>query len=124
MRLKWLSLLCVAYAVTASAAPAPPCGKQLVTTFEVKKQGIVVRTVNIFRSDTAVLFTAGMAVDAVGAPNAYGPKEKPGLDFLENAGRPGNFFGIVTGPDGKLCVQKTGESNKTLNEVPTDESTT
>jgi hypothetical protein len=103
-------LLCVAVAATAAtAAPAPPCGEKLVTSFQVKEHGRVVRTVKVFRSDNAVFFTAGMAVDADGAPNAYGPKEKPGLDFLANAGSPGNFFGIVTGPDGKLCVQKSGE---------------
>jgi hypothetical protein len=109
MRIPILGLLCVSITLAAAAAPAPPCDKEVAVAFQVKEKGKVVRTVKIFRSGRALFFIAGMAVDADGAPNAYGPKEKPGLDFLENAGSPGNFFGIATGNDGKLCVQKTGE---------------
>jgi hypothetical protein len=42
-----------------------------------------------------------------GAPNAYHPEDK-GLDFLANAGKTGNWWGIVTEdgtPSGKPVVQ-------------------
>lgn len=60
--------------------------------------------------DGAVLWKSGLAVDFDGAPNAYHPPTRanpstgrpPGLDALANAGRPGNWWGIVTkGNDGK-----------------------
>lgn len=57
-------------------------------------------------------FTAGMAINADGAPNAYHPDGKSGLDFLANAGRPGNWWGLATDtgtPSGKPFVQKNGD---------------
>ena len=47
---------------------------------------------------TAFFYKAGMAIDADGAPQAYhpGPDSNLGLDYLANAGSPGNWFGIVT----------------------------
>ena len=59
---------------------------------------------------TAFFFEAGMAIDADGAPQAYHPEPDSnlGLDFLVNAGSPGNWFGIVTDsgqPDGNPIVQ-------------------
>ena len=48
----------------------------------------------------AVLFYAGMYVDADGAPNAYGPNNR-GLDFTANAMRGGRFLSVATHPDGK-----------------------
>ena len=47
----------------------------------------------------AVLFHAGMYVDADGAPNAYGPHNR-GLDFTANAVRDGRFLSVATHPDG------------------------
>jgi len=48
-------------------------------------------------------------VDADGAPNAYGPAGScKALDYLANAGKPGNWWGIVT-VNGKPYVQKTGD---------------
>jgi len=56
--------------------------------------------------EKALFFAAGMAIDADGAPRAYHPRgSPPGLDFLANAGSPGNFFGIVTDSHGNPVVQ-------------------
>lgn len=41
------------------------------------------------------------AVDADGAPDAYGPPGTKHLDDLANAGKPGNWFGIATVNDDK-----------------------
>lgn len=56
---------------------------------------------------TAFCYQSGLAIDADGAPNAYHPEGK-GLDFLANAGKPGNWWGIVTDtgkPSGQPVVQ-------------------
>ena len=52
----------------------------------------------------AIVFSAGMQIDADGAARAYGPGNL-GLDYTANAGRPGNFWGIVTGSNGVPIVQ-------------------
>jgi len=43
----------------------------------------------------AILFRAKMAIDADGCPRAYHPNDT-GLDWLANAGSPGNWWGIAT----------------------------
>lgn len=43
-----------------------------------------------------VTWTAGMTVDADGSPRAYGPSGTEPLDYLANAGEPGNWWGIAT----------------------------
>lgn len=55
----------------------------------------------------AVLFHAGMYVDADGAPNAYGPHNR-GLDFTANALRGGRFLSVALHPDGKPVIQQSG----------------
>jgi glycosyl hydrolase group 75 (putative chitosanase) len=56
--------------------------------------------------EKALFFVSGMTIDADGAPCAYHPRgSPPGLDFLANAGSPGNFFGIVTDAHGSPVVQ-------------------
>jgi hypothetical protein len=86
-----------------------------------KKVGVT----NVWRTviPSAFLYVAGMEIDVDGAPNAYGPPEKPGLDFLGNASsnykdwKQGEWRGIVAGPNGtgpsdvkgdKAFVQKDG----------------
>jgi acyl carrier protein len=56
----------------------------------------------------AVVFSAGMAIDALGAPKAYHPDSRSGLDYLANAGMPGNWWVLVTDnglPSGKPVIQ-------------------
>jgi hypothetical protein len=58
--------------------------------------------------ESAFFFDAGMMIDADGAYHAYHPKGKPGLDFLANAGEPGNWWALVTEngrPSGKPIIQ-------------------
>ena len=45
---------------------------------------------------TAFFYIGGMAIDADGAPTAYHPNGTSGLDALGNAGRPGNWWALVT----------------------------
>jgi hypothetical protein len=67
--------------------------------------------IKIYREDNALLYIAGMAIDADGDEMAYGPEGVPGikpLDFLANAGKPGNWWGITTdsGTSGTPYVQQ------------------
>lgn len=43
--------------------------------------------------DGSISFVSGMTIDADGSPRAYGPDGK-GLDYLANAGHPGNWWGL------------------------------
>jgi len=44
----------------------------------------------------AVVYRAGMAVDADGAYRAYHPDNRMGLDSIEHAGHPGNWWALAT----------------------------
>jgi Fungal chitosanase of glycosyl hydrolase group 75 len=65
-----------------------------------------------FSDDSSIFFyRAGMTIDADGAYHAYHPKDI-GLDWLANAGEPGNWYGVVTDTgraDGKPIIQKSGD---------------
>lgn len=65
------------------------------------------RTFPVHKIGRAVLFHAGMSVDADGAPNAYGPHNK-GLDFIANAKNGGRFVGVATRADGTPIIQRSG----------------
>lgn len=88
-----LSVLCLG----CGAAAAQPC--ELATT---------VGSVDVFRVAGALLYASGLAIDADGAPNAYGPGDG-GLDHLANAGRPGNWWGLATQKNGEPVVQSAGD---------------
>ena len=77
------------------------CSKKLVATIGGDK---------IWKLDSSktICFTAGMFIDADGSPNAYCPDNK-GLDYTANAGKPGNWFGIVTDADKEPILQKAGD---------------
>jgi len=58
---------------------------------------------------SAFFFQSGMSIDADGAFRAYHPDDEKGLDHLANAGRPGNWWGLVTdngSPGGKPLIQR------------------
>ena len=60
----------------------------------------------------AVVFHAGMTIDADGAYRAYHPDSAKGLDYLANAGRPGKWWGVVTDngrQTGKPVVQNAND---------------
>lgn len=74
----------------------------------------------IEEDDESVTFTSGATLDGDGANGQFGgapcyaPKDFGGdtLDFIDNAGHPGNWFGVVTdtgGPDGKPIIQGPGD---------------
>lgn len=65
----------------------------------------------VWKDGQVLLFRAGMTIDADGAPTAYHPDDA-GLDRLENAGKPGNWWAVVTDngdPDGTPVLQDERE---------------
>jgi hypothetical protein len=46
--------------------------------------------------DSAFFYESGMMIDADGGYHAYHPDGMSGLDYLSNAGRPGNWWALVT----------------------------
>lgn len=58
--------------------------------------------------DSAFFYESGMMVDADGGYHAYHPDNKSGLDYLGNAGKPGNWWALVTDngkPNGNPVIQ-------------------
>jgi hypothetical protein len=70
--------------------------------FALKRQELSVLKIN-----GGVLFTAGMTIDADGAPNAYGPKNR-GLDYTANARGAHGWVALVTNTKGRPVIQRTG----------------
>ena len=63
-------------------------------------------------NDSAFFYEAGMMIDADGAYHAYHPDSKSGLDYLGNAGRPGNWWALVTDngqPSGNPVIQTAND---------------
>jgi len=59
-------------------------------------------------TDLFKLFERGMDITAAGSPRAYGPPGVDALDYLGNAGQPGNWLGLVTDngqPSGTPVIQ-------------------
>ena len=95
------ALFCSAATVPAGAQQSSCAGSE---TADVQFQA---RTFPVQKIGSAVLFHAGMTVDADGAPNAYAPHNK-GLDFIANARNGGRLVGVATRPDGTPVIQRTG----------------
>lgn len=58
---------------------------------------MTVRGVPIYWDGEVIEFTAGMTIDGDGGPHCYHPDgSPPGLDYLGNAGHPGNWWALAT----------------------------
>jgi hypothetical protein len=64
--------------------------------------------VNIYEDSGAILYLAGMAIDVDGDERAYAPDDSglQPLDYLDNAGGPGNWWGITTDDNGQPYIQQ------------------
>jgi len=87
-----------------SAASCP--ASELLLNFDVYRWGQLREQAAIWRmpASPAFFFRSGMSIDADGAPNAYNADDT-GLDYLHNAGQPGQWDGIVEDEDGNPVVQ-------------------
>jgi hypothetical protein len=62
--------------------------------------------------DSAFFYESGMMIDADGGYHAYHPDNKSGLDYLGNAGKPGNWWALVTDnekPSGNPVIQSSSD---------------
>jgi hypothetical protein len=62
--------------------------------------------------DSAFFYESGLMIDADGAYHAYHPDGKSGLDYLANAGHPGNWWALVTDngqPNGRPVIQTAAD---------------
>ena len=76
--------------------PALAASPQVAAPACTRETAVRVGTYDVTRAGIALVWKAGMAIDADGAPNAYHPTPGTGLDHLANAGKPGNWWGVVT----------------------------
>ena len=80
-----------------------------MTTTRTKLGKIGYSTIySLLEDPSAYFFEAGMAINADGAYRAYHPTPGKGLDYLANAGEPGNWWALVTDtgkPSGRPVVQ-------------------
>jgi hypothetical protein len=61
----------------------------------------------VINTGGGILFTAGMTIDADGAPNAYAPHDR-GLDFTANARGAHGWVALVTNEKGAPVIQRSG----------------
>jgi hypothetical protein len=62
--------------------------------------------------DSSFFYESGLMIDADGAYHAYHPDGKPGLDYLANAGHPGDWWALVTDngqPNGRPVIQTAAD---------------
>jgi hypothetical protein len=61
----------------------------------------------LINTGSGILFTAGMTIDADGAPNAYAPHNR-GLDYTANARGAQGWIALVTNENGRPVIQENG----------------
>jgi hypothetical protein len=59
----------------------------------------VIGGIPVERDGLSFRWVGGLRIDGDGAPDCYHPDGKSGRDFLANAGKPGNWWGLVTVAD-------------------------
>lgn len=69
------------------------------------------RSVWLEDNPLTISFEAGATIDGDGGYRTYCPPgaSTVGLDYLANAGEPGNWFGVLTDRGGRPIVQQTGD---------------
>lgn len=64
--------------------------------------------IKINENGVAIWWSSGMEVDGDGSPRCYSPNGK-GLDYTQNAGHPGDWFGILTDENGEPLIQTSND---------------
>jgi hypothetical protein len=79
------------------------------------------KTVYELREKKLYLVNAGMSIDADGSPHAYHKDNTKALDYLANAGKPGNWWALATDngkSDGNPLVQSAEDPNQKATAIP------
>ncbi|WP_346188775.1 glycoside hydrolase family 75 protein [Rubritalea halochordaticola] len=94
----------------AAAIPSPPkqtfIDRPLQRINDIGHVDVYESSIN---TQSMTVYQSGMAIDADGSPRAYGPAGTQPLDYLEDAGHPGNWWGVVTNALGEPVVQRQGD---------------
>jgi len=61
--------------------------------------------VKVYQDSGALLYKTGASVNGDGSPHCYHPDSAKGLDYLANAGSPGNWWGVYADQSGEPVVQ-------------------
>lgn len=80
--------------------------------WEHDEQPVRISTVggrNIYRAGSRILFSSGMTINGDGSPHCYHPVKGKGLDYTENAGGNGYWWGIATDSRGKPYIQRASD---------------
>jgi hypothetical protein len=91
--------------------PTPERAVRVVNLKLLKRIGY--SNINTLSDDASAFFyESGLMIDADGAYHAYHPAGRSGLDYLANAGRPGNWWALVTDngtPNGRPLIQTAAD---------------
>src|ERR1700722_18184519 len=94
-------------ASNAEGSASGSCSKSLLFNFDVtRRNGEPGPQIPIWSipGSSAFFYEAGMSIDADGAPNAYSP-DNAGLDDLDNAGSPGDWWALAVDANGEPYIQ-------------------
>jgi hypothetical protein len=61
--------------------------------------------VKVYKDGAALLFKTGATINGDGSPHCYHKDDSKALDYLANAGGPGNWWGVATDSHGDPLVQ-------------------
>jgi len=93
---------------TSTKATASETG-QPSAKFSPLKRIDKISTTDVYQTEAlgqdVLVFETGLNIDADGSPRAYGPSGTKALDYLANAGHPGNWWGIVADQSGNPVIQ-------------------
>ncbi len=81
---------------SSAQAPRQPVSSQLSRRFKLFRHHSTIAWSCGSSRVRAFVYEAGLAVDADGAFRAYHPDNRLGLDTIEHAGHPGNWWALVT----------------------------
>ncbi|MGH9529306.1 MAG: glycoside hydrolase family 75 protein [Terriglobales bacterium] len=95
--MKFVTLLFVlAFAAPSSSQASRPVTSQVSRRVQLFRHHSTVAWPCDSSGVNAFVYEAGLAVDADGAFRAYHPDNRRGLDSIEHAGRPGNWWALAT----------------------------
>jgi Fungal chitosanase of glycosyl hydrolase group 75 len=107
MRISFLIVFAVALSILPSRSQLSPSPENSQRTRLFRHHSTTAWSCGS-RDVQAFVYQSGMAVDADGAYRAYNPDNRLGLDSIENAGHPGNWWALATdtgNPNGRPVIQ-------------------
>lgn len=111
MRFSSLSAVAIVLAIIPSNSQMPPSAQTSRRARLFKHHSTIAWSCST--SDVqAFVYQSGMAIDADGAYRAYHPKNRKGLDSIEHAGYPGNWWALATDtgdPNGRPVIQSRND---------------